>query len=66
MNNLRDYKAWIQSKAEDIAREHYETEYHDLPEEEQRTVYNLATEAYKDAYFDSIDALTDYIQESAL
>ena len=47
---FRDYKYWIQNRAEEIAREKYESEFEDLPQDKQTEVYNRATEAYKEVY----------------
>ncbi len=54
--SILDYKGWIQNKADDIAREEYDQEFYDLPEEIRDAVYNKATQAYKDTYADLIFA----------
>ena len=63
---FHDYKYWIQNRAEEIAREDYDTEFYDLPDDKRSEVYNKATEAYKDEYADRIDSTYEAIRDKRL
>ena len=63
---FHDYKYWIQNRAEEIAREEYETEFEDLPRDKQQEVYKQAEEAYKEAYADRIDSTYEAIRDKQL
>ena len=61
--DFHNYKYWIQNRAEEIALEDYDSEFYGLPTDKQREVYHKATEAYNEAYADSIDATYEAIRE---
>ena len=53
---MRDYKDWIQNKAEDLANAE-NAEFNDLPSDKRDAIYNQACELYKDHLADEIDAI---------
>lgn len=52
---LRDYKDWIQERADDIAEEEHGKDFCDLPLPIQHEVYKHASSDYKEAYSDWCD-----------
>lgn len=60
---LKDYKAWIQERADEIALEEQGKDFYELPNDMQDMVYNKATEDYKDAYADMMDATYEAIRD---
>lgn len=58
--SIKDYKDWIQERADDLAVEYYNKDYYDLTDEEQQEIYELAEGDYKDAYA----SYCDYVYET--
>ena len=57
--SIKDYKDWIQERADDLAVEYYSMDFYTLAKEEQQEIYALALEDYKDEYA----SYCDYVYE---
>ena len=64
--NLKDYKAWIQERAEEIALDLFGQEWDEVARSTQDWCYHVATEHYKDKYADSIDATYEAMRDNLL
>ena len=56
---MRDYKEWIQQRAEDIAIEECGCEFYELSSETQQEIYHEAMVDYQGQIASEIGALTD-------
>lgn len=56
---IKDYKDWIQEKAEELAQTTFNKGYYELTESQQMQVYKKAEELYWDEQFDIADNLID-------
>lgn len=71
MESLKDYKAWIQERAEEIVTNLFITpfgrtlddDWHETWERHKDWAYRIAMKEYKDAYADQVDWLCDLSKE---
>ena len=63
---LTDYKGWIQDKADKIALANYKVDFYCLSSAAQSRVYAIATEAYKEALANRIDAIYEAIRDKKM
>lgn len=52
---MQSQKEWVQERAEYIARDAYDMEFHELAKGAARYIYSLATDDYRDYISDQID-----------
>jgi len=49
-----DYQEWIQNRAEELALEHYDTEYEYLPSNLQEAMFSMAERSYREREYNKL------------
>ena len=57
---LKDYKDWIQERADEIAGEEHDKDFYDLPKPIRDEIYKHASNDYVEAY----SSYCDYVYET--
>lgn len=64
--SLKDYKDWMQERADEIAYDEYLKDFYDLTKRQQTEVYDQASSDHTDAYSAWCDAIYERIREERM